>query len=132
MIEKILESVNIGNIIKQKLIASLMPINKFADRLGCDRSVVDNIFNNESIDIDRLVRISEILDFDFIHIYYWKDTATGSDMHVIKEMIDSVGHIHKTIRIRCLYCINLILTNDRKSIFLLVATCIFLSGKRTA
>jgi hypothetical protein len=75
----------------------MMPITKFADRLNCDRSVVDSIFKHKSIDIDRLVLISEILNIDFIHKYCWKDTATGSDMHVIKEMIDSVGHIHKSV-----------------------------------
>jgi hypothetical protein len=38
--------------------------------LNCERSTVYNIVKRKSIDIDRLIQISEILDYDFFHTYY--------------------------------------------------------------
>jgi hypothetical protein len=64
-----MESVHIGRIIEQEVRKS-MSISEFAAHLNCERSVVYAIFKRKSIDIERLMQISNILDFDFIHTYY--------------------------------------------------------------
>lgn len=46
-----------------------MSYARFARLINCDRTTVYNIIRAKSIDIDRLIRISEVLDFDFIGIY---------------------------------------------------------------
>ena len=61
--------IHIGSIIEQK-VRSSMSITGFADKLRCDRTTVYAIFKRKSIDIERLMQISEILDFDFIGACY--------------------------------------------------------------
>jgi hypothetical protein len=62
-------SVHIGRIIEQKVRKS-MSISEFAAHLNCERSVIYAIFKRKSVDLERLIQISSILDFDFIHAYY--------------------------------------------------------------
>jgi predicted transcriptional regulator len=66
-----LRSVHIGALIEQKVRES-MNISGFANILNCERKTVYGIFKQQSIDIDLLMKISEILDFDFIQTYYVK------------------------------------------------------------
>lgn len=67
--------IHIGPIIKQKLAQSSMTIQEFADKINCERTTIYDIFKRKSIDTEKLIRISQALDFDFIEeIYYEKDT----------------------------------------------------------
>lgn len=46
-----------------------LSIKDFARELCCERNSVYYIFKQENIDIKRLLRISEILDFNFLSLY---------------------------------------------------------------
>jgi predicted transcriptional regulator len=63
------EDIHIGRIIQQKFNESKISINDFATKLNCCRSNIYKIFQSKSIDIKRLIQISEILCFDFISLY---------------------------------------------------------------
>lgn len=63
------KNVHIGNLIQERLRQQGMSYARFARLINCDRTTVYNIIRAKSIDIDRLIRISEVLDFDFIGIY---------------------------------------------------------------
>ena len=65
-----MKNIHIGSIIKQKLAESSMTIKEFADSINCDRTTVYDIFKRKSIDIERLIKISEVLNFDFINEIY--------------------------------------------------------------
>ena len=67
-----MKDIHIGPIIKQKVIESSMTIKEFADRIHCERTTVYHIFKQKSIDIERLLKISEVLDYDFISEVYKK------------------------------------------------------------
>ena len=67
-----MENVHIGSIIKQKVIDSSMTIKEFADGINCERTTVYHIFRQKSIDIEKLIKISEILNYDFISEIYLK------------------------------------------------------------
>jgi transcriptional regulator with XRE-family HTH domain len=69
-----MKDIHIGNIIKQKLSESSMTVKEFADRINCDRTTVYDIFKRKSIDVERLIRISQALGFDFINETYLKRT----------------------------------------------------------
>ena len=79
-----MKNIHIGSIIKQKVLESSMTIKEFADRISCERTTVYNIFQQKSIDIEKLMKISEVLNYDFISEIYAKqnDKITHSNQTV--------------------------------------------------
>ena len=59
----------IGLLIRQKLKERKRTIVWLAEKLSCSRTNVYKIFDKRSIDTDYLVRISDILDYDFFALY---------------------------------------------------------------
>lgn len=70
------KSIQIGEIIKKKVEERNMNIAEFAAKIYCDRTTVYDLFKRNTIDINRLLRISEVLDYDFIgEIYLQKEVV---------------------------------------------------------
>jgi len=67
--------IHIGPIIKQKVKESSLTVKEFADRINCERTTVYNIFKQKSIDIEKLMKISEALNYDFITEVYLKQNG---------------------------------------------------------
>ncbi|MBO4611711.1 MAG: helix-turn-helix transcriptional regulator [Bacteroidaceae bacterium] len=63
-------NIYIGKIIQQKLDASRMSYAEFARRIHVARTSLYRIFESKSIDIERLILISDVLGYDFIHEVY--------------------------------------------------------------
>jgi plasmid maintenance system antidote protein VapI len=63
------EKVPIGEIIKQKLKDNDRSVAWLAKKANCDRSNFSKKLNNNNIEIDLLLRISEILQEDFFTNY---------------------------------------------------------------
>jgi len=59
----------IGEIIKQKFNEKNISISQFAKKINCSRANVYNIFAAKSIDIDKLILISKVLDYPFLEEY---------------------------------------------------------------
>lgn len=59
----------IGLLIRQKLKERKRTIVWLAEKLSCSRTNVYKIFDKRSIDTDYLIRISDILDYDFFALY---------------------------------------------------------------
>jgi transcriptional regulator with XRE-family HTH domain len=86
-------NIHIGNIIKAKLKERNMSVIDFADALNCCRGNAYKILNSDNIDINRLVKISKILDYDFLSLYHKQSQTkkrfiievTDSDIQVINE-----------------------------------------------
>lgn len=53
-----------------------MSVTQFARLIYCHRKNVYDIFRRKSIDIDHLIRISEVLDYDFILNCYYDQSLT--------------------------------------------------------
>jgi len=66
-----LNNIHIGNIIKEKLNEKSMTITDLARKINRDRTTIYDIFERKSIDIELLIKISDILDYDFIHEIYF-------------------------------------------------------------
>jgi plasmid maintenance system antidote protein VapI len=75
-----MKDIHIGSIIKQKLAESSMTIKEFADNIHCDRTTVYDIFKRKSIDTERLIKISQVLNFDFINEIYLKQPSKISSL----------------------------------------------------
>ena len=59
----------IGTLIRQKLKERKRTIVWLAENLSCSRTNVYKIFDKRSIDTDYLLRISDILEYDFFELY---------------------------------------------------------------
>ncbi|MDR1340910.1 MAG: hypothetical protein LBK58_12785 [Prevotellaceae bacterium] len=91
--EKYIHNVDIGSLIQQQLKINSMSVTEFSGELDCDRTTVYSIFKSKTISLKRLILISEILDFDFIHAFYYKDKSfdLDADISLIRKFIDDVG-----------------------------------------
>lgn len=67
----------IGEAIRQRIDELHISHAEFARRIGCARTSLYRVFNAKSIDIERLILISEVLSFDFIHVYYVENTLAN-------------------------------------------------------
>lgn len=59
-------NLHIGHLIKSVFDASGITVSEFARRIYCERTNVYKIFNRRSIDVELLVKISEILNHNFL------------------------------------------------------------------
>jgi len=68
-----LKDIYIGKIIQDKVDEKGIRYSDFAKQINCARTTLYHIFSSKSIDIERLVLISEVLEFDFIANIYTKE-----------------------------------------------------------
>ncbi|MDR1724657.1 MAG: helix-turn-helix domain-containing protein [Tannerella sp.] len=73
-----IKEIHIGQIIKRKFLESGLTKAEFAKRIDCVRTNVYHIFNQKSLDIEKLIKISKALDYDFIHQIYFHKSQTHS------------------------------------------------------
>ena len=59
------EKFHIGHLIKQVFDTKKMTVSEFARRIHCERTNVYTIFNRPTIDIELLVRISKVMEYNF-------------------------------------------------------------------
>lgn len=71
------KDIYIGRIIKDKVDEQGIGYAEFARRIGCARTTLYSIFNSKSIDVERLLIISEALNFNFIEEIYLKKHTFG-------------------------------------------------------
>ena len=64
------KEVHIGREIRRVLQEKNITVTEFARRICCHRKNVYDIFSRKSLDIDKIIMISEILSYDFIHELY--------------------------------------------------------------
>lgn len=72
-----MEGIHIGNRIREKLDEQGRGVRWFADRLGCGRDNIYKIFQRKYIDTGLLLKISQVLDYDFFMEY--SDLINKSD-----------------------------------------------------
>ena len=84
--------VHLGQEIKRVLDEKHIPVSEFARRICCHRKNVYDIFNRKSLDIDRVIMISELLDYDFIeNCYRAKPEALEFKLRYFNGKITIVG-----------------------------------------
>ena len=65
----------IGKLIEEKWEEKKMSKSQFAEAIHCSRGSVYNIFTAKSIDTDKLILISEVLDYGFLEEYLPKNNT---------------------------------------------------------
>lgn len=66
------KDIYIGKLIQQKVDERHISYAEFARQIHCARTSLYHIFNSKNIDVERLLHISEVLQFDFIGEVYRK------------------------------------------------------------
>ena len=87
------QKVFIGEVIKRRVDELGMSHSEFARRINCSRTSLYNLFAKKSIDIDLLLLISEVLDYDFLaEVYHHgqQNIAHSSLSCLDKEEIESL------------------------------------------
>ena len=65
------KEVHVGAAIKRIVEKRGLSYAEFARLIHCERATVYHLFKCKSIDVERLLLISEILEYDFIHELYF-------------------------------------------------------------
>lgn len=115
-----LKNIHIGELIKEKLHERGFTYAEFARKLNCDRTNVYNIVKSKSIDIERLIRISNILDFDFIKHYYYGNDDETTDVFIhdknnisINVPFDMIKHVESKSNLN----INIVFSENKTNDF---------------
>ena len=85
----------IGKKIKQIFDAQSSNISQFAKAINSSRANVYNIFNAKSIDIDKLILISKVLDYPFLEEYLPNPSPT-ENTHIVLDIEIKNGKTHIT------------------------------------
>lgn len=84
-----MKNIHIGAIIRQKLEESPLSIAEFASQINRTRTTVYDIFHRKSIDVDLLLCISEVLQYNFIEeVYLAKANCLSSTSPTHPYIID--------------------------------------------
>ena len=79
--------IHIGKLIAERLAMRGMTYADFARKLYIDRTTVYSIIRSKSIDIERLIKISNILEYDFIsEVYQNKHLPPHHCITISKEL----------------------------------------------
>lgn len=81
-VESHFKDIYIGKLIQQKVDERHISYAEFARQIHCARTSLYHIFNSKNIDVERLLLISEVLQFDFIGEVYRKDKRPVSAVDV--------------------------------------------------
>ena len=82
--------IHIGTIIQEKLTVKSMSKTEFAYRISKERTTVYDILTRKSIDTELLIKISKVLDYDFIRKVYYKEQTVHTILVSIKTEEDVV------------------------------------------
>ena len=69
-VESKFKDIYIGKLIQQKVDERGISYAEFARQIHCARTSLYHIFNSKNIDVERLLLISEVLQYDFINEVY--------------------------------------------------------------
>ena len=83
------KDVHIGSEIERVVRERGLAVSRFAELIHCNRTNAYDLFKRKSIDIDMLIRISEVPDYDFIKKVYYPDSVQRDiDVHLSVNLTD--------------------------------------------
>ena len=95
---KDVHKINIGQLIKQRLDSSGMSYTHFAKLIHVSRPALYGILSGKTIDIDRLILISEVLGYDFIGNEYYAELPP--ECNVLEVTVDAKMLINNEVTLK--------------------------------
>lgn len=77
----------IGKLIEEKVKERHLTYAEFARMIHCARTSLYHIFNSKNIDVERLLLISKVLDYDFINEVYLKDSSKSESSQTVPHIV---------------------------------------------
>lgn len=84
-----MKNIHIGKLIKEKFEEKKMTKAEFARRINIHRSTVYLLFEQKSIDVELLLDISKVLEYNFIEEVYLKRSQPKENTVIIGIEVDS-------------------------------------------
>ena len=88
------KNIHIGKLIKRRMLEQGFTVSDFASAINRTRATVYDIFERKSIDVDLLLSISEVLEFDFFS-YYISDASllvrpedAAKEKYIVVKLVD--------------------------------------------
>ena len=85
-------NLHIGNLIREKMEEKGMSVTQFANAIYCSRSNVYHLLSSKSIDIDKLLLISNVLEHNFLKEYE-SNVPPEQQIKIILELEQKDGKI---------------------------------------
>lgn len=63
------QDIKIGNLIEKEVNEKNIDISRICDNLKCTVDEINDLFNAESIETDKLLKLSKVLEYDFFRLY---------------------------------------------------------------
>lgn len=89
------DELHIGRLIKEVFDASSMSITTFANRLNCERTNAYSIFKRRTMDLELLIRISEVLDHNFLDDIQTITGMNSTVFHPKFNVVVDLSHVKK-------------------------------------
>lgn len=64
-----LKEIYIGQLIKQRVLECNIPTDRICKFLKCSGEEIEKIYTNSSVEVDILLKLSKLLEYDFFRIY---------------------------------------------------------------
>lgn len=81
------QSVNIGELIRRRLDESEITYTEFARKIHCERQSLYYLFKCKSIDVDKLILISKVLNYDFLRRHYLNESPAAGTIESEKALV---------------------------------------------
>ena len=95
------EKIIIGPLIRQKMQEEGLTVTQLAEALSCDRTNIYKIFKKDSIDLVILIKLSNLLNYNFLSDYYQDhkrlviiETSTRKISQLQKDKSLKIIYIH--------------------------------------
>lgn len=92
-----MKDIHIGKHIHTVFISKGLTVTEFAKRINKSRENIYHVFNRKSIDTDLLLKISEILEYDFFTLYI-SDSHDKKEIEVLKNEIQLLKEINVLLK----------------------------------
>ena len=92
-------NIHIGSLIRKEVKKSGCNIGEFAKALNCDRSNVYKIFEKQYIDLIQLLKIVDIIGYDFLADLF----KSKNHIVVLETNINKIEELQKDNNIKILY-----------------------------
>ena len=82
-------NIHIGHEIRKVLDEKHISAAKFAEMIHCSRRNAYDIFRNGSMDVKRLQKISELLDYDFVALFVQDNRISEKKTFHLKVIVEN-------------------------------------------
>ena len=79
-------NIHLGEIIKEKAVERGLTQQQLADKIGCSRQNVGNIFKRKAPKMGLLLKMCEVLEFDFLGIFRQEFRWPGTQNYEIDRL----------------------------------------------